>query len=130
MNSVVSLWLAAPVLGMAIIVQWTVLRKKHRSELARQHALHMQHQQDVSRHVEQWKRQIGQLQHDLAAARLQVKQLSMGRAARAQGESRVKETLDRMLDDAAASRPALPADGFAETQPSPHSRHDIDLLIR
>ena len=130
MNTVVSLWVAAPILGTAVIVQWTLLRTKHRSELSRQRARHVQQQQTTSHHAEQAKRQIGQLQHDLAAARLQVKQLSTGRAAPSQGDSRVKETLNRMLDDVSASRRHLPIDGFADTQPSPHSQHDIDLLLR
>jgi hypothetical protein len=130
MNTVVNLWIAAPVLGTAVILQWTVLRTKYRNELTKQHARHVQQQQITSSHFEQAKRQIGQLQHDLAAARLQVKQLSMGRAAPPQSDSRVKEALNRMLDDAPASRRQLPADGFAETQPSPHSQHDIDLLLR
>jgi len=130
MSTIVSLWIAAPVLAMTVIVLWTVLRTKHRSELTRQHARHVQQQRTTSQHIEQTKRQIGQLQHDLAAAKLQVKRLSADRASPPQGDSRVKEALNRMLDDASAARRDLPADGFAETQPSPHSQHDIDLLLR
>ena len=130
MNTVVSLWVAAPILGTAVIVQWTLLRTKHRSELSRQRARHVQQQQATSRDIEQAKRQIGQLQHDLAAARLQVKQLSTGRAAPSQGDSRVKETLNRMLDDVSASRRHLPIDGFADTQQWRHSEHNLDLLLR
>ena len=130
MNTVVSLWIAAPIIGTAVIVQWTLLRTKHRSELSTQRARHVQQQQTTSHHAEQAKRQIGQLQHDLAAARLKVKQLSTGRAALPRDDSGAKEALHRMLDDASASRRHLPTDGFAETQPSPHSQHDIDLLLR
>jgi len=40
-----------------------------------------------------------------------------------------KDALERMLDDASASRRRLPTDGFADTQVS-HSPHDIGLLLR
>jgi hypothetical protein len=130
MNAVVNLWIAAPVLGTAVILQWIMLRMKHRNELTKRHARHVQQQQITTSHIEQAKRQIGQLQHDLAAARLQVKRLSMSRAAPQQSDTRAKEALERMLDDASASRSHLPTDGFADTQPSPHSRQDIDLLLR
>ena len=130
MNTVVHLWIAALVPATAIILQWTVLRTRHRAALTRQHARHVQQQQIASRHIEQAKRQIGQLQHDLAAARLQVKRLAISGAAPPQSNLRAKAALERALDDAEASRRHLPPDGFAETQPSPHSPHDIDLLIR
>ena len=105
-----------------------MLRTKYRNELTRQHARHEQQQQATSRDIEQAKRQVGQLQHDLAAATLQVKRLSAGRPT--QSDSRMKEALDRMLDDADASRRHLPTNGFADTRPSPHSAHDIGLLFR
>jgi hypothetical protein len=130
LNTVVHLWIATLILATAIILQWTVLRTKYRAALTRQHARHVQQQQIASRHIEQAKRQIGQLQHDLAAARLQVKRLSMDRASPPQSNSRAKAALELALDDAAASRRHLPPDGFAETQPSRHSTHDIGLLIR
>jgi len=128
MNTVINLWIAAPVLAAAVILQWTVLRTKYRNELTKQHARHEQQQQTTSRDIEQAKRQIGQLQLDLAAATLQVKRLSAGRPT--QSDSRMKEALNRMLDDADASRRHLPTNGFADTEPSPHSPHDIGLLFR
>jgi len=130
MNTAVSLWIAAPAFGTAVIVQWTVLRMVYRNELTKQRARRVEQQQTASRYIEQARRQIGQLQHELAAARLQVKRLSMDRAAPPQSDSRAKEALHRMLDDASASRPHLPPDGFAETQPLPHSQRDVDLLLR
>lgn len=130
MNTVTSLWIAALGLGIAVILQWTVLRTKHRKELTKQHTRHVQQQQTASRYIEQAKRQIGQLQHDLAAARLHVKRLSMGGAAQPQSDSRAKQALEQTLDNAPASRRQLPADGFADTRPMPHSQHHIDLLLR
>ncbi len=130
MDSLISVWIAGPTFGTAVVAQWILLRLKYRSELAKQHARHVHHHQIMSRHMEQWKRQIGQLQHDLSAARLQVKQLSAGRVVRPQGESWMAEALNQMLDNAAPSRPSLPPDGFAETQPSPHLQQCNDLLLR
>ena len=130
MDSVISVWIAGPTFGTAVVAQWILLRLKYRSELGKQHGQHVHHHQIMSRHMEQWKRQIGQLQHDLAAARLQVKQMSAGRVVRPQGESWMVEALNQMLDKAAPSRPSLPADGFAETQPSPHVQQRNDLLLR
>ena len=130
MNTIVSLWVAAPVLGTALVLLWVVLRAMHRNNVTELHTRYAQQLRIADSHAQQTKQQIGQLQHDLAASRLQIKQLSTGRAARPQGGSRAKETLERMLDDASASRRHLPIDGFADTQPSAHSERDIDLLLR
>jgi len=129
MNTVLSLWIAGPALGIAVIVQWAVLRTKYRNELTRQHARHVQQQQTMGLHVQQAKRQIGQLQHDLAAARLQVKRLTVVAAAPVQNTSPARKTLQRTLDDVSQSRP-LPVDGFADTRPFRHSEHDQGLLLR
>ena len=129
MNTIINLWIAAPVLGAAVILQWTVLRTKYRNELTKQHARHEQQQQATSRDIEQAKRQVGQLQHDLAAARLQVKRLTVVAAAPVQNTSPARKTLQRTLDDVSQSRP-LPVDGFADTRPFRHSEHDQGLLLR
>jgi len=130
MNTVLSLWIAGPALGIAVIVQWAVLRTKYRNELTRQHARHVQQQQTMGLHVQQAKRQIGQLQHDLAAARLQVKRLTLVAATPVQSDSRANKTLQSALDDAWETSRRLPVDGFADTRPFRHSQHDADLLLR
>ena len=101
---------------------------KYRNELTKQNVRHERQQETTSRDIEQAKRQLGQLQLDLAAAALQVKRLSAGRPT--QSDSRMKEALNRMLDDADASQRHLPTNAFAARQPSPHSAHDIGLLFR
>lgn len=128
MNTVVSLWIAAPVVGAAVVLQWGALRTRYRNELGKLHARHMHHHQIAKGNLEQAKRQIGQLQHDLAAARLQVKRLSVA-AAPGQSGAPVKRTPARALGDEAASKRRLPADGFAEARPFlPSGR--VDLLLR
>ncbi len=128
MSTVLHLWIAALVFGAAGVLQWAVLRSRYRKELTKQHAKLVQHHQSWCRHTEQVKRQIAQLQHDLASARLQVKRLSTGRES--QCEPDVKDRLERALDDAAASRQGLPADGFAETRPAPYAGREAALWIR
>jgi hypothetical protein len=130
MNTVVSLWIAAPVLGKAVILQWTVLRMKYRNELTKQLARCEQQQQATSRDIEQ-----GEAADRATATRLGCCHASSqaalgGRAAPTQSDSRMKEALNRMLDDADASRRHPPTNGFVDTQPSPHSPHDIGLLFR
>ena len=130
MNDLITLALAALVCSAAVIFQWAVLQTRYRNALAKQRARHLQQQQTTSQHLEQARRQIGQLQHDLAAAMLQAKRHTTSEAVPAQSRSRAKEALDRALEDAAATWRRLPPDGFADTLPSPQYPHDADLLLR
>jgi predicted nucleic acid-binding Zn-ribbon protein len=78
--------------------------------------------------LEQTKRQIGQLQSDLAAARMQLKQ--RGSSAAMHGHSSARRTLEREFDDTSESRHSVLIDGFAETQPAPQefTQHGSLLL--
>ena len=127
MSPVVHLWIAVLVLAAATILEWTVLRMRYRNELARQHTRHLQHQQTTSRQAEQSKQQVGQLQQDLAAARLQVKRLTVRDATPLQSRTQAKEALERMLDGASPSPRRGPPDGFADTLPS---QLPPDMLFR
>lgn len=130
MNAIINLWIAALVLGAAIVVQWAVLRARYRRALTLRHARHMRQQQTASCQLEQVKLQVEQLQQDLAAARLQVKRLTAAGAAPSQSRARAKEALERALDDATALRHRLPPDGFADTLPSPQIPDYVGLLLR
>jgi len=130
MITVVSLWIAALVLGTALIVLWNALGIKHRRELNKLHTKYAQQQHLMRLHMQEAKRQIGQLQHDLAAARLQVKRLTLVAATPVQSDSRANKTLQSALDDAWETSRRLPVDGFADTRPFRHSQHDADLLLR
>lgn len=112
MSTISILWALASVLAASLILQGIVLRSAYRRKVAKLHAKHLQFQQTVNGRFEQTNRQIGQLQNDLAAARLQVK-----RAGKSAATSR--RALERELDDAEALRHHLPVDGFADTQPLP-----------
>lgn len=118
--------------GCAVVgLQWWWMHRLYDRRLARQHQRHVQQQQTVARQLEQAKRQIEQLQHDLAAARLQLKRLSGGAASTASAtqQLRAREALLRALDDATqTSAERLPPDGFADTLPSPQYPEYLALL--
>jgi septal ring factor EnvC (AmiA/AmiB activator) len=128
MNTI--LWILAIVLGVSLVVQGIVLRNAYRRKLALQQALQLRFQQEMNGRLEQTKRQISQLQNDLAAARQQLKQLGKGDAALVQDNSPARQALERELDEATALRPSLPVDGFADTLPSPQDPKDKSLLLR
>ena len=72
------------VIAVALIVQALVMRIAHRRALGRQQARHQQHQQTLNGQFEQTRKQIGQLQSDLATARRELRQLDV--AAMTPGE--------------------------------------------
>jgi hypothetical protein len=112
------LWTFTIVLGAPFVLQGVVLRVVYRRKVAFQHARHRQLQQAMDDKLEKTKRQIGQLQNDLTAARQQIKQLGEISAASVQGSLPTRQVLERELDAASASRRSLPVDGFADTQTS------------
>ena len=122
MNAIFILWVLAIVLGASLILQGVALRTAYRRAVAKQRAKHLHFQQTMNSQFEQTKRQIGQLQNDLAAARLQLKRA--GKSAAAPGQA-----LERELDDASARRHQLPVNGFADTQPSPQVTQYGSLLL-
>jgi septal ring factor EnvC (AmiA/AmiB activator) len=117
---------------VALATQALVMRAVHRRALARQHTKHQQHQQMLNGQFEQTRKQISQLQSDLATARRDLRQLSKkGTAAPVQRDpAAVRQSLEREIDAASASRRPLPADGFAETQPSLEVTQYGSLLIQ
>jgi len=119
MNS--TMWVLVVVFGVCLILQGIVLRIAHRRKAALQQAKHLQFQQTTSAQAEQTKRQIGQLQSDLANARRQRKESNQPSATAAKWSSTMQE-LESELDHAPDSQ-QLPADGFADTQPWPQSQH-------
>jgi biopolymer transport protein ExbB/TolQ len=130
MSTLITLALAALVCSAAVVLEWVVLRTRYQKAMAQQRARHLQQRQIASQHLEQARRQIGQLQHDLAAAKLQAKRHTTVELASAQSRSRAKEALQRALEDASATWRRLPPDGFADTLPSPQYPHDAELLLR
>ena len=130
MNTLV--WtLVIAVIAVSLVTQALVMRATHRRTLARQQAKHQQHQQTLKDQFEQTRKQIAQLQSELATARREVRQLSRKSTAAPvqRDQAAVKQSLEREIDAASARRP-LPQDGFAETQPSLEVTQYGSLLIQ
>jgi septal ring factor EnvC (AmiA/AmiB activator) len=120
------------VVAVSLVAQALVMRAAHRRALARQQTKHQQHQQVLNGQFEQTRKQISQLQSDLATARRELREL--GRKSPAAPVQRdtaaIKQSLEREIDAGTASRRPPPADGFAETQPSLDGTHYGGLLIQ
>ena len=129
MNTAIMISLGALACTAAIALQWSVLRGRYRSELTVQRARHQVHEQTTRQYLEQARKQIRQLQHDLSAAKLQAKRNATDDAALRQIRPRAKEALQRTLDDAEASCRRLPPNGFADTMPS-QQFPGLDMLLR
>jgi len=119
------------VIAVALVAQALAMRVAHRRALARQHVKHQQHQQTLNGQFEQTRKQISQLQSDLATARRELRQVSKkSTAAPVQRDAvAARQSLEREIDAGAARRP-LPTDGFAETQPSLEVTQYGSLLIQ
>jgi len=119
MNPLVWTIVIAVAAAAAIVTQALMMRAANRRTLARQQAKHLQHQQTQASQVEQTRKQIAQLQSELATARREVRQLTKKSAAAAapRDQAAIKQSLEREIDAGSAARSALPKDGFAETQP-------------
>ena len=117
----------AALLGHAL-----VMRATHRRALARQLVKHQQQQQMVTGQFEQTRKQIAQLQSDLATARRELREMGKkGTAAPVRPDTAiVRQTLERELDEASPSRHALPPDGFADTQPLLDTTEHGSLLMQ
>ena len=120
------------VIAVTLVSQALVMRAVHRRSLARQHTKHQQHQQTLNGQFDQTRKQIAQLQSELAHARRDLRQLTKKSPAAAvqPDPAAVKKSLERELDAAGASRRPLPPDGFAETQPSVEVTQHGSLLIQ
>ena len=111
-----------------VAIQWAFHRSLQRKAMAALKSRHLQQHLNLNRKLEQAKRQIGKLQQELAATRLELKQ-RRDRASSQAAAATAKDTLSRQLD-AAPAKPRLPVDGFADTLPSQQFPHADELLMR
>ena len=120
------------VIAVILVAQALAMRAAHRRSLARQHTKHQQHQQTLNGQFEQTRKQIAQLQSELANARRDLRQLTKksNPVAAQRDPVAVKQSLEREIDAAGAARRPLPPDGFAETQPSVDVTQHGSLLIQ
>jgi hypothetical protein len=132
MSTPVALGVAAVLLVALVALQWFIAAAVHRRALTAQRARHAEHQQASIRILEQNKRQIGQLQEELARARFEIqrrRERSVQPAPRA-STAAAKEILNQQLDEASALRPAMPVNGFADTLPVPLFAAGVGLMMR
>ena len=122
------LWIVVVVL--CLVLQGVVLHIGYRRRFAAHQAARLQYQQAMNGKLEQTKRQIGQLQSDLKAAKQRLKLLGRNQAEPVQGNAEARQALERELDDATSLRSSLPLHGFADTQPSPQGAQNGSLLLR
>lgn len=112
-------WILVAGLAVALVAQGLVLRRAHRRRVAFQASVLQRSQLAMNNRLDKTKQQIGQLQGELSAARLQIARLDRQVASAVPSRAAARETLERTLDDdAIATRRALPPDGFADTQPA------------
>lgn len=116
----------------ALLAHALVMRATHRRALARQLAKHQQQQQMAIGQVEQTRKQIAQLQSDLATARRELREMNKkGTVAPVRPDTAaVRKTLEREFDEASHSERALPPDGFADTQPLLDAMEHDSLLMQ
>ena len=121
------LWATAIGACSGLVLQWFVLRSRYLRGMAEQRSRHQHQQQMTQQHLEQAKQQIGQLQHALTVARMQVKRQL------AQQEPMAQAPAQRTRAET-PSRPALPTDGFASFIAAMRVRGisdaDLDLMTR
>jgi hypothetical protein len=114
-----SFWLVGTTLVLGVFVlQWWILRKLHLKQLAAVRARHQSAQQSAATLLQQARLQTAQVQQALVAAREAAKRRQRPATARSPVTATARERLNKMLDDAAQTQPALPVDGFADTMPS------------
>ena len=121
---------AAVLLVALVALQWFITAAVHRRALAAQRARHSEHQQASIRILEQNKRQISQLQEELAKARFEIQRRRERIVPPGPRAATAKEVLNQQLDEATALRPAMPVPGFADTLPTPLFAAGVGLMMR
>lgn len=117
MEFILSPWAVSAALAAGLVIQSLVLHARYQRKVVRAQAKVAHIQQINTAQIEQARKQIGQLQHDLSATRLQLKRSNRLPAdVPLSVHSPAREALERAFDE--APTPQLPRDGFAETQPS------------
>ncbi len=117
------LWLAALGAGAVIVAQWVFLRSRYLNAINQQRARHQQSQQTTHQQLDQAKRQISHLQHELSVSKQHIARLAA--KVPSPGRQRAVAVPQRSRDEASETRRTLPVDGFADTLPTPQFPHDI-----
>lgn len=130
MSTVITFIVAALAFAGGIAVQWMILQTMHRAKFTKLCARHREEQRSANDCLVQARRQVNQLQHDLAAAKLQAKRHVTDVAPSLQNQDHAKEALLRSLDECSRPQHRVPNNGFADTLPSEQYPHGLDMLLR
>lgn len=120
------IWLAAVLGGTVIVLQWFFLRARYLNGITQQRNRHQQAQQLTHQQLDQAKRQIGHLQHELSLSKQQIARL----AAKLPAPTRPRPMAvpqHHPSDEEPDTRRSLPKDGFADTLPTPQFPRDAVL---
>lgn len=111
-------WFIAAVLLLVVgCLQWLIMSRRQDKRLAEEQALHQRAQQSAATLLQGAHQQTAALQRELAAARAARKPVAPAAPdASVEDRAAARERLNKMLDE--APQAALPADGFADTQPA------------
>lgn len=127
-------WILCAVLGALLVASFVLQRSASEKRLAALQAKHAQYQKEVNGKFDGMKRQVGQLQNELLAARqlLQEAQELVAAAAPPRVDpAAARQAMLRELDAGDGTRRSRGSsnDGFADTQVSVQDTDDSDLLL-
>ena len=125
MSVITLLWLAAALSCVVIGLQWFFLRTRYLKGITEQRTRHQQAQQATHQQLDQAKRQIGHLQHELSISKQQIARLAA--KVPAPVRPRPMAAPHHPRDEPAETRRSLPKDGFADTLPTPQFPRDAAL---
>jgi soluble lytic murein transglycosylase-like protein len=119
----IQFWLVAAIVPPVALLLWWAMRTTHGKRLAAVQARHLKAQQSAAALLQQSRKQIAQLQQELAAARLAATRPTRVERPRSTVSPAARDCLMKILDEAPQAARALPVDGFAETMPLPQFPH-------
>lgn len=118
MQSYIPWLVAAALVAVVVVAHWQVMSRLHRKMLAAERLRFQRAQKSAAALLQGAHQQAATLQRELAAARELIKQVAPAApAVPVDDGAAARARLNKLLDEAAPQ--ALPADGFADTQPSP-----------
>lgn len=119
------LWLAVLGSSIVIVAQWIFLRSRYLKGINQQRARHQQSQQTTHQQLDQAKRQISHLQHELSMGKQQIARLAVKLPSPTVARPRPVAVPQRQGNETLDTRRSLPVDGFADTLPTPQFPRDV-----
>jgi hypothetical protein len=131
--SIIQSWpMVVATCSLVAAVQWWMLRRIHRKNIAEMRLRHLNAQESIGSLLQQARQQLQRTQAELAELRAIAKAKTRPTASRSAPGAAVRDRLNKMLDSAPERGKRLPVDGFADTLPSLQfaQSSSFDLLHR